>query len=114
MIPEHVIEEWRERSKHHAERQQQWHEKNHFWPDAKTCRKCQRLAAVCKSKARFDTIEEAQEVADSLNRPNDSVNLLVPYNCFWSEGLHFHNSTVKGAEQVRRARKRMSRLYRTP
>lgn len=109
MIPDEVREQWVREAEHYLERQARAHKSNdHTWP-MEECWSCERNRAICKSKVRFASLEEAQEWCDEVNYPTRS-KLVRPYRCYWGPGLHWHMATAKGASARRRVFKRMAKL----
>jgi len=108
-IPEGVITAWRELAEGNAVRQRERHDSGGHNQPYESCWYCTKNRAICKSKRRHETIEDAQRHCDETNTPNGQ--LLTPYRCFWSEGLHWHAGTAKTSAKRRRARKRMARIF---
>lgn len=106
-VPKEVLADWAERAAGNEAIRASIHEKNkwggrHEADTVEDCWHCQRQVAVCKSKRRHETFD------DALTHSAEEVSngrLLVPYRCVWGNGLHWHLATAKGSASRRRAKK---------
>jgi len=82
-----------------------WHRRNHRRPDEALggCWECQRDQAVCRTKIRFGTREEADEWVDDLNRTRRHAVVVSRYPCRWCPGWHMKTATTR--QEFRRVEK---------
>lgn len=108
LIPQHVVDAWEADAVAYLERQLTHHRRHDHEHPFESCWFCTRQKAICKSKRRYDDMDEATGACDELNTPT-SPTLMVQYRCFWSPGLHWHLTTAKATRRKSTARKRMAR-----
>lgn len=91
---------------------ERYHVKNHSdgaVPFA-DCRRCQRAQAICHSKRRFATWEEAEARAREINEGTAYARPMARYRCRWCPCWHL--TTARTKVRVKRAEKQRRKWLR--
>lgn len=84
---------------------ERYHAKNHVF-EFENCWRCQRARAICRTKIRFDSWQEAEGWVREFNEQREFADCVTRYRCRWCGGWHMTKAngppSSKRAEKQRR------------
>jgi ribosomal protein S26 len=88
---------------------ERYHQKNHH--DGRVpfdeCWRCGRARATCRSKRRYETREDAEQVVTEINEGERYARPITRYLCRWCLNWHLTQATTKmRARRAERARRK--------